>query len=104
MWLVFSLRKAELLSLLVLVFLFWVFANVLRLSPLRGDACAGMASVVNNWIPPPRHTHPHLEKESQSRKRQRKKERTFSTEKKKKKNFRIIVDQVGFQQFDKVGR
>ena len=101
MWLVFSLRKAELLSLLVLVFLFWVFANVLRLSPLRGDACAGMASVVNNRIPP---THTHLQKESQSRKRQRKKERTFSTEKKKKKKFRIIVDQVGFQQFDKVGR
>ena len=37
-------------------------------------------------------------------KKERKKERTFSTEKKKKKNFRIIVDQVGFQQFDKVGR
>ena len=102
MWLVFSLRKAELLSLLVLVFLFWVFANVLRLSPLRGDACAGMASVVNNWIPP---THTHLQKESQSRKKtERKKERTFSTEKKKKKNCRRIVDQVGFQQFDKVGR
>ena len=104
MWLVFSLRKAELLSLLVLVFLFWVFANVLRLSPLRGDACAGMASVVNNWIPPPDTPTPTSKRNLKVEKDERKKERTFSTEKKKKKNFRIIVDQVGFQQFDKVGR
>lgn len=84
MWLVFSLRKAELLSLLVLVFLFWVFANVLRLSPLRGDACAGMASVVNNWIPP---THTHLQKESQSRKKTTEKGKDVLNRKEKEEEF-----------------